>query len=90
MSRVDVGGFALHTRVDGPDRAPWIVLSNSLGSNLSMWDDQIDLLTRQYRVLCCLGIFRTFQLKPFNLWTRLHMWVLFLVHFSHLKSLWSG
>ena len=51
MSRVDVGGFALHTRVDGPDRAPWIVLSNSLGSNLSMWDDQIDLLTRKYRVL---------------------------------------
>jgi len=42
---------ALHIRVDGPEGAPWIVLSNSLGANLTMWDGQVDLLTRKYRVL---------------------------------------
>lgn len=41
----------LHTRVDGMEGAPWIVLSNSLGSTHRMWDDQMDLLTRKYRVL---------------------------------------
>lgn len=51
MSMVDLGPVQLHTRIDGPDSAPWIILSNSLGSNLSMWDPQIDLLTGTYRVL---------------------------------------
>lgn len=44
-------GVSLHTQVDGPEGAPWIVLSNSLGANLAMWDGQIDMLTRKYRVL---------------------------------------
>lgn len=43
--------FAPHSRVDGPEDAPWIVLSNSLGANLHMWDDQMPLLTQHYRVL---------------------------------------
>lgn len=51
MSLVRLPGVALNTRVDGSDEAPWIVLSNSLGSNLSMWDGQIGFLTRKYRVL---------------------------------------
>ena len=51
MSRVDLGGFRLNTQVDGPEGAPWIVLSNSLGTNLSMWDAQVPLLTRKYRLL---------------------------------------
>tara|TARA_B110000503_G_scaffold130674_1_gene204329 strand:- start:863 stop:1657 length:795 start_codon:yes stop_codon:yes gene_type:complete len=44
-------GVSLCTQVDGPVDAPWIVLSNSLGASLAMWDGQIDLLTRKYRVL---------------------------------------
>lgn len=44
-------GVSLCTQVDGPDDAPWVVLSNSLGASLAMWDAQIDLLTRKYRVL---------------------------------------
>lgn len=52
MTRVRLSdGVSLNTRVDGPDGAPWVVMSNSLGSNLSMWDGQIDLLTARYRVL---------------------------------------
>ena len=52
MTRVRLSdGTLLNTRLDGPEGAPWLVMSNSLGSNLSMWDGQIDLLTRKYRVL---------------------------------------
>ncbi|WP_114965533.1 3-oxoadipate enol-lactonase [Alkalilacustris brevis] len=41
----------LFTRVDGPEGAPWIVLSNSLGASSGMWRPQIDMLTGHYRVL---------------------------------------
>lgn len=51
MSSVIAGGIAFNTRVDGEKGAPWILLSNSLGSNLSMWEEQIEMLTRKYRVL---------------------------------------
>jgi len=52
MAKVQVAdGVSLNCRVDGPDGAPWVVLSNSLGANLAMFDGQIDLLTRKYRVL---------------------------------------
>tara|TARA_B110000503_G_scaffold135631_1_gene216533 strand:- start:304 stop:1098 length:795 start_codon:yes stop_codon:yes gene_type:complete len=44
-------GVSLCTKVDGADGAPWIILSNSLGASLAMWDGQVDLLTRKYRVL---------------------------------------
>ncbi|ABD55855.1 alpha/beta fold hydrolase [Jannaschia sp. CCS1] len=48
--RVELGNHALNTRIDGAGE-DWIILSNSLGANLSMWDDQMDLLTSKYRVL---------------------------------------
>lgn len=51
MSRIEAGGMAFNTRVDGAEGAPWIVLSNSLGSNLGMWDEQVEMLTCKYRVL---------------------------------------
>lgn len=41
----------LHSRVDGPDGAPWAVLSNSLGADLTMWDAQMATLTATHRVL---------------------------------------
>lgn len=44
-------GVTLNTKVDGSEDAPWLILSNSLGANLSMWDPQIDFLTKTYRVL---------------------------------------
>ena len=44
-------GVRLHYRLDGrPDR-PLLVLGNSLGTDLFMWDKQIEALTDQYRVL---------------------------------------
>lgn len=52
MALTDVAdGVRLHTRVEGPEGAPWVILSNSLGADLRMWDGQMDLLTRKYRVL---------------------------------------
>ena len=45
-------GITINTAVDGDDAGkPWIVLSNSLGASLGMWDPQIDFLTGKYRVL---------------------------------------
>lgn len=41
----------LNTRVDGDADLPWLILSNSLGANLAMWEPQMSLLTSKYRVL---------------------------------------
>ncbi|MCB4768750.1 alpha/beta fold hydrolase [Ancylobacter sp. Lp-2] len=49
--RVVSGEAQLAVRVDGAVHLPWIVLSNSLAADLTMWDDQIPFLTRSYRVL---------------------------------------
>lgn len=53
MSRiaVDSGGVTLSARVDGEAGKPWLLLSNSLAADLTMWDDQMALLTRTHRVL---------------------------------------
>jgi 3-oxoadipate enol-lactonase len=52
MPRIELpGGVTLNTSVDGPEGAPWVVLSNSLGADLTTWEGQVDLLTRKYRVL---------------------------------------
>ena len=50
MNRVDLGGYALNTKMDG-EGEDWIILSNSLGADISMWDDQIAALTTKYHVL---------------------------------------
>jgi 3-oxoadipate enol-lactonase len=41
----------LHYKLDGPEDAPVLVLSNSLGTDLHMWDAQIAAFTEQFRVL---------------------------------------
>lgn len=41
----------ISARVDGEVGKPWIVLSNSLAADCSMWDDQMSLLTESYRVV---------------------------------------
>jgi 3-oxoadipate enol-lactonase len=38
-------------RVDGPEDAPVLVLSNSLGSTSDMWDPQLPALTERFRVV---------------------------------------
>jgi 3-oxoadipate enol-lactonase len=41
MSFVEVEGARLNYRFDGPDDAPILLLSNSLGTDLAMWTPQI-------------------------------------------------
>jgi 3-oxoadipate enol-lactonase len=41
----------LSHRFDGPDDAPVLVLSNSLGTTMEIWEDQLPALTERFRVL---------------------------------------
>ena len=41
MGRVQLAEGELNYRLDGPQGAPVLVLSNSLGTDLHMWDIQI-------------------------------------------------
>jgi 3-oxoadipate enol-lactonase len=41
----------LHHRFDGQEDAPTLLLSNSLGTNLGMWDEQVPRLAERFRVL---------------------------------------
>ncbi|MGF6754155.1 3-oxoadipate enol-lactonase [Paraburkholderia sp. GAS334] len=53
MPYAAVNGTELHYRVDGEQNrnAPWIVFSNSLGSDLSMWTPQVSAFSKHFRVL---------------------------------------
>ena len=44
-------GFALHVEVEGPERAPVLMLSNSLCTDLRMWDDQVPAFTEHFRLI---------------------------------------
>jgi 3-oxoadipate enol-lactonase len=48
---LDVNGTDLRVRIDGLAGAPWLVLSNSLGATLDMWDPQVVALSRDFRLL---------------------------------------
>jgi 3-oxoadipate enol-lactonase len=41
----------IHYELEGPSNAPILVFSNSLGSNLSMWDPQTSSLAKTFRIL---------------------------------------
>ena len=44
-------GCIIHVEVEGPQNAPVLMLSNSLGTNLHMWDDQAPAWSRQFRLV---------------------------------------
>ncbi|MFY0634945.1 MAG: alpha/beta fold hydrolase [Vannielia sp.] len=44
-------GLRLNTRVDGPEGAPCLVFSNSVLTDLSVWDAQAKALSSDYRVI---------------------------------------
>lgn len=49
--RVNLDSHSLQTYVNGPEGAPWLILSNSLGASAQMWDPQIPALSKDFRVL---------------------------------------
>lgn len=51
MPTIDCNGTRLHYQVDGVEGAPWLVLSNSLGTTLEMWRPQMEELAKRFRVL---------------------------------------
>ena len=51
MPVIDCDGCPIHVEVEGPERAPALILSNSLGTTLHMWDGQVAPFTRHFRLL---------------------------------------
>ena len=51
MAFVQLAEGELHYQIDGPQDAPVLVLSNSLGTDLHMWDAQMAAFTEHFRVL---------------------------------------
>jgi 3-oxoadipate enol-lactonase len=48
---MEANGIRLYYELTGPAEAPVVMLSNSLGTRLEMWDPQMQALTERYRVL---------------------------------------
>ena len=48
---VEHDGLHFRCRLDGPEGAPWIVCSNSLATDLSVWDRQVERFAARFRVL---------------------------------------
>src|ERR1700692_4241357 len=46
-----IDGARIRYRLDGPIGAPFLVLSNSLGTNLDMWEPQVAAFTTRFRGL---------------------------------------
>ena len=51
MPDIDADGCRIHAELEGPASAPVLMLSNSLGTDLHMWDAQVAPFTRHFRLL---------------------------------------
>jgi len=51
MQFAELADVRLHYRFDGAADGPVVMLSNSLGTNMAMWDAQLPVLATRYRVL---------------------------------------
>jgi 3-oxoadipate enol-lactonase len=49
--KVKANNISFNCRIDGREGAPWLVFSNSLATNLSMWDEQTEALSGDFRIL---------------------------------------
>lgn len=51
MTTIPVNGVTLNVRCDGERSRPAVVFSNSLGTDLSMWDAQVAVLVKRFYVV---------------------------------------
>jgi len=51
MPTIQSNGCPIHVEVEGPDNKPVLMLSNSLGTDLHMWDPQVGVLTQHFRLV---------------------------------------
>jgi 3-oxoadipate enol-lactonase len=48
---VKANGITFHYKLEGPEGAPWLVFSNSLATNFSLWDAQAAEFCQSFRIL---------------------------------------
>lgn len=51
MPMIDADGCPLHVEVEGRKDAPVLMLSNSLGTTLQMWDEQVEPFAEHFRLV---------------------------------------
>jgi 3-oxoadipate enol-lactonase len=51
MPIINADGCPIHVEVEGSEQAPVLMLSNSLGTTLHMWDSQVAPFTRHFRLV---------------------------------------
>ena len=51
MPFAEIADGRIHFDLSGPDAAPVVVFSNSLGTDYSMWDPQVPALQKKFRIL---------------------------------------
>jgi 3-oxoadipate enol-lactonase len=51
MPVIDGDGCPIHVEIEGPEHAPVLILSNSLGTNLHMWDGQVADFLQRFRLV---------------------------------------
>ena len=51
MPVIQSGGSLINVVIDGPENAPVLILSNSLGTDHGMWDPQMAAFTKHFRVV---------------------------------------
>ena len=51
MPTIQPSGCPIHVEVEGPENKPVLMLSNSLGATLQMWDPQVAALTEHFRLV---------------------------------------
>lgn len=50
--RIEINGTAFHVRMEGAGGdAPWLTFSNSHATDLHLWDEQVAVLSRDFRIL---------------------------------------
>ncbi len=49
--KVKANGINFNCAIEGKRGAPWVVFSNSLATNLTMWDDQAAALGDRFQIL---------------------------------------
>jgi 3-oxoadipate enol-lactonase len=51
MPHIQADGCTIHVEVEGPEESPVLMLSNPLGTNLHMWDEQVAPFTHHFRLV---------------------------------------
>ena len=51
MPTIQSNGCPIHVEIEGPENKPVLMLSNSLGTTLKMWEPQVAALTEHFRLV---------------------------------------